>query len=151
MESFWVAIMFVVAGVLMLLAEYVAPKTYIALPGVLMLALGIIFLIYPEGVGDWWSSAIMVAVLVLLVFAAMKFFQMLAPSEQNEAIVAVSTAGKRGTVLEDVMPNATAGKIQFDDGTKSATAAVRIPAGAQVVVIEDKGTHVVVAEAEKKP
>jgi membrane protein implicated in regulation of membrane protease activity len=148
MDPFLVSVAFIVIGVLMLLAEYSAPKTYIAVPGAVLLALGIVIFIFPSWMDEWWSAIVLIIVLALLVFAAMKFFQMLAPSEQPEAL-AITMVGRRGAVVDEVVPNLTTGAIQFDDCTKNATATVRIPKGTQVVVIEDKGAHVVVEAADK--
>jgi len=148
MDPYWVSIAFIIIGALMLVAEYAAPKTYIAVPGAVLLALGIVLLFVPSWINEWWSVVILAVVLVLLLFAAVKFFQMLAPAEQPEAL-AVTMVGRKGTVLEEVVPEAATGTVQFDDCTKNATAAVRIPEGTQIIVVEDKGAHIVVEPADK--
>ena len=149
MDPLWLALAFIITGVLMLIVEYAAPESYLVIPGIGMLVLGALVLVDPSLLDEWWSIIIFVIVLVLMLFAAIKFFQMLAPSEQTESLVVVSKAGKIGTVTEDIVPNETTGKVKFDGCVKDATAATKIAAGVQVVVLEDNGTNVVVAETRK--
>ena len=151
MDPLWLALAFIITGVLMLIVEYAAPKSYLVIPGIGMLVLGALVLVDPSLLDEWWSIIIFVVVLVLMLFAAIKFFQMLAPSERPEALAIISKVGKIGTVTEDIIPNETTGKVKFDDCVKDATAATKIVAGVQVVVLEDNGTNVVVAETVKSP
>lgn len=151
MDPLWLALAFIVTGVLLLIVEYAAPKSYLVIPGIGMLVLGVLVFIDPSLLDEWWSIIIFAIVLILMLFAGIKFFQMLAPSEQTEALVVVSKVGKIGTVTEDIIPNETTGKVKFDDCIKNATAAAKISAGTQVVVLEDFGTNVVVAETGKNP
>jgi len=149
MDPLWLALAFVITGVLMLIVEYAEPKSYLVIPGIGMLVLGALVLIDPSLLDEWWSIIIFVTVLILMLFAAIKFYQMLAPSEQTEALVVVSKVGKVGTVTDEILPNETTGEVRFDDCTKDATAFTKIAAGTQVVVLEDSGTNVVVEETGK--
>lgn len=145
MDPIWLALAFTIVGILLLIAEYAAPKSYLVVPGAVLLVLGILTFIFPTWVDAWWSMIVLAIVLVLMLYAAIKFYQMLAPASQQEAMVLASIVGKKGVVKEEIVPNETTGKISVEARTLNATADVKIPAGTQVIITEDKGSHVVVA------
>lgn len=150
MDSFWIALAFVIIGVLLLIAELAAPGSFIIVPGTVLMVLGIIWMINPNWTLEWWSIIVAIIVLIPMIFAAIKLYQMLAPPAPPESTVATSLIGKRGTVLKEVVPNEISGKVHIENQTWSATAQRSIAAGKPVIVVDSKGVHVVVAEVEKE-
>jgi len=149
MDPFWLAMAFVIVGILMVIAEYFTPGTFIIVPGTVILVLGIIWLINPDWVLAWWSIIVAIVVVIPMVFVAIRLYQMLAPPAPPETTVASSLVGKRGSVLKEVVPNAISGKVRIDNDTWSATADGNIPIGAEVKVVESTGVHVKVAQIPK--
>jgi membrane protein implicated in regulation of membrane protease activity len=149
MDQFWIALAFVIVGLLLLLAETAAPGSFLIVPGTVVLVLGLIWLINPDWMLEWWSIIVAVIVLIIMLFVAIKFYQMLAPPAPPETTVAASLVGKKGVVLKETVPNAITGKVRIENDTWSATSAAKLPAGSSVVVVESSGVHVVVAEQKK--
>ncbi len=57
--------------------------------------------------------------------------------------------GSRGVVLEEIDPHAGQGMVKVLNEDWSASAATRIPAGARVVVVDVRGTRVIVEQLEE--
>ena len=150
MDEFWIALAFVIAGVLMLLAEAASPGSFIMVPGSVVIVLGLIWMLFPSWTLQWWSIIIALIILIPMIFVAIKLYQKLAPPAPPETTVATSLIGKSGVVLKEVVPNEISGKVKIENQTWSATAAVRIAAGAPVTVIESRGVHVVVSEIQNR-
>lgn len=150
MDPFWIALAFVIAGVLMLLAEAAVPGSFIMVPGTVVIVLGLLWMLYPSWTLQWWSIIIALIILVPMIFVAIKLYQMLAPPAPPETTVASSLVGKTGVVLKEVVPNEISGKVRIEGQTWSAMAARRIAVGTPVIVAESRGVHVVVTEIENR-
>jgi len=146
MDPFLIALAFVIIGILMLIAEAVTPGSFIIVPGTVILVLGLLWMINPEWTLAWWSPIVAVIVLVPMVFASIKLYQMLAPPAPPETTVASSLIGKKGVVTKEIIPGDISGKVRVDNDIWSATADRRIPVGTNVIIKESKGVHVVVEE-----
>jgi len=146
MDAFLIALAFVIIGILMLVAESVTPGSFIIVPGTVILVLGLIWMINPEWTFAWWSPIVAVIILIPMIFASIKLYQMLAPPAPPETTVASSLIGKKGTVTKEIIPGDISGKVRIDNDTWSATSTKRIPAGANIVVRDSTGVHVKVEE-----
>lgn len=146
MDPFYIALAFVIIGILMLIAEAVTPGSFIIVPGTVILVLGIIWMINPDWTLAWWSPIVAVIVLVPMIFASIKLYQMLAPPAPPETTVASSLIGKKGQVTKAIVPGDISGKVRIDNDIWSATGNRSIPAGTNVIVRESKGVHIVVDE-----
>jgi membrane protein implicated in regulation of membrane protease activity len=147
MDPFWIALAFIIVGILMIIAELATPGSFIIVPGTVVLVLGII---QPDWTLKWWSIIIAVIVLVPMIIASIKLYQMLAPPAPPETTVASSIIGRKGVVVSEIIPNTITGKVRLENNeTWSATAPMKIAVGVRVKVIESRGVHIVVAELEK--
>lgn len=146
MDPFLIALSFVIIGILMLIAEAVTPGSFIIVPGTVVLVLGLLWMANPDWTLAWWSPIVAVIVLVPMIFASIKLYQMLAPPAPPETTVASSLIGKKGQVTKEIVPGDISGKVRVDNDIWSATASKRIPIGTKVVVLESKGVHIVVDE-----
>jgi len=150
MDPFWIALAFIIVGILMIIAELAAPGSFIIVPGTVVLVLGIIWIIQPDWTLQWWSIIIAVIVLIPMIIASIKLYQMLAPPAPPETTVASSIIGRKGVVISEIIPNSITGKVRLENNeTWSATAPIKIAVGARVKVTESRGVHIVVAELEK--
>ena len=147
--SSWIALAFIIVGILMLVAEAVSPGSFIIVPGTVVLVLGLLWMINPAWTLEWWSIIIVIIVLIPMIIASIKLYQMLAPPAPPETTVASSLIGRRGVVVNEIVPNTITGKVKIENETWSATAPRRIAVGAPVEVIESRGVHVIVAELER--
>lgn len=146
MDPFLIALAFVIIGILMLIAEAVTPGSFIIVPGTVVLVLGLLWMVNPDWTLAWWSPIVAVIVLVPMIFASIKLYQMLAPPAPPETTVASSLIGKTGQVTKEIVPGDISGKVRVDNDIWSATSDKRIPAGTSVIVKESKGVHIVVDE-----
>jgi len=149
MDPLWIALAFVIVGILMLVAEAVSPGSFIIVPGTVVLVLGLLWMINPAWTLEWWSIIIVIIVLIPMIIASIKLYQMLAPPAPPETTVASSLVGRRGVVINEIVPNTITGKVKIENETWSATAPRRIAVGAPVEVVESRGVHVIVAELER--
>jgi inner membrane protein len=147
--SFLIALAFIIVGILMLIAEAAIPGSFIIVPGTVVLVLGLLWLINPAWTLEWWSIIVAVVVLIPMIFAAIKLYQMLAPPAPPETTVASSLVGRRGVVISEIIPNTITGKVRIENETWSATAPRKIAVGAPVEIVASRGVHIIVAELEK--
>lgn len=140
------ALIFVIIGILMLLAEAASPGSFIVVPATVLLVLGGIGLIYPDWLTTWYAPVTAVVVLVPMLFITIRLYQKLAPPVPPETTVASSLVGMKGIVEKEVLPNSMRGKVRISNDTWSATSTVPIPAGRMVVVKSSEGVHVFVEE-----
>lgn len=150
MDAVLIALAFIIIGVLLLIAEAVTPGSFIMVPGTTLIILGIIWMIYPDWINQWWSPILIVIIVIPMIFASIKLYQMLAPPAPPETTVGSSLIGKTGVVTVEVVPDKITGKVRIDNDNWSATSYKRIPVGTSIVVVESTGVHVRVDEIKKQ-
>jgi len=146
MDPQLIALAFVIIGILMLVAEAVTPGSFIIVPGTVVLVLGLLWLINPEWTLAWWSPIVAVIILIPMIFASIKLYQMLAPPAPPETTVASSLIGMKGQVTKEIVPGDISGKVRIESDMWSATGTKRIPVGATVIVKGSQGVHITVEE-----
>lgn len=140
------ALIFVIIGIFMLLAEAASPGSFIIVPATVLLVLGGIGLVYPDWLLTWYAPVTAVVVLVPMTIFTIKMYQKLAPPVPPETTVATSLVGMTGMVEVPVLPHSMKGKVRIANDTWSAVSDVPIPAGKRVVVKSSEGVHVKVEE-----
>lgn len=140
------ALVFVIIGVIMLLAEAANPGSFILVPATVLLVLGAIGLVFPDWLLSWWAPLAAVIVLVPTTIITIKIYQKLAPPVPPETTVASSLVGLKGVVTSEVRPNDLRGKVRIEHDSWSATSTKVIPVGTNVVVKSSEGVHVFVEE-----
>jgi membrane protein implicated in regulation of membrane protease activity len=144
--NWWIALGFVVTGIIMLLVETAAPGFFIAVPGTVLIILGLIGMAVTDFLISFWSPIVALIVCVPTIILVMMAYQKLAPPAPPETTVGASLIGKMGIVTTDVEPNNIRGKVKIKNDYWSATAPVQIPVGRKVVVVMSEGVHVTVQE-----
>ncbi len=140
------ALVFVIIGVIMLLAEAANPGSFILVPATVLLVLGAIGLVFPDWLLSWWAPLAAVIVLVPTTIITIKIYQKLAPPVPPETTVASSLVGLKGVVTSEVRPNDLRGKVRIEHDSWSATSTKVISVGTNVVVKSSEGVHVFVEE-----
>jgi len=139
----------VVIGILLLIIEVVEPGFFLAIPGGVLLVLGIIGLAYPELLTTIWTPVIVALVVTPLMVISLKFYQRLSPPTKPTTTMSSSLKGKTGRVLKTIQPEQIKGKIRIENQIWSATADTVIEEGKKVEVIEGRGVHLLVKEVEE--
>lgn len=137
---------FVISGIIMLLAETAVPGFFIAVPGTVLIVLGLMGMGIEGFITSIWSPVVALIVCVPTVIIVMMAYQKLAPPAPPETTVGASLIGKAGIVVTNVVPNSIRGKVKIKNDVWSATSTVPIPAGRRIVVIKSEGVHVTVQE-----
>jgi inner membrane protein len=135
-------LIFIVIGVLMLLAEAVTPGAFLVVPATVLLVLGALGLVAPDLLLSIWSPILAVAIGVPVFFLTVKGYQKLSPPMAPTTTVATSLIGMEGTVIIDTCPNTLKGKVKIENDIWSATSSLPIPAGYRVKVVHSEGVHV---------
>ena len=139
-------LIFVIGGILLLLAEAASPGSFLLVPATVLLVLGAIGLLAPSLLLSWWSPLITAVIVVPTTILTIKFYQKLAPPAPPETVVATSLVGQTGVVVTEVQPSSLIGKVRIANDTWSATSDKPIAAGKKVRVRSSEGVHVKVEE-----
>lgn len=144
-------LIFIIIGVIMLLAEAVTPGAFLVVPATVLIVLGAIGLIAPDLLLSIWSPIIAVLIGVPVFMLTVKGYQKLSPPMPPTTTVATSLIGKEGLVVTDVCPNNIRGKVKIENDVWSATSTRPIKAGYRVKVVHSEGVHVKVEPIGEVP
>jgi len=151
MEWEWqVGLIFVVVGVILLIAETASPGFFVAIPATVLMILGALGMVVEEFLLSPWSPIVAVVVAVPAFIITMYAYQRLAPPEPPTTTVGHSLVGKRGLVRAPIIPNSIQGKVRIENQSWSATSDHYIAVNTLVEVAESRGVHVVVREVPQE-
>ena len=140
-------ILLVIVGIILLIAETHTPGFFIAIPGTVLVIIGIAYILMPTIDPVLLSIVTLIGAMIAL-FAVMMFYKKLGEPEPPSTTTIDTLVGKMGVVIKKIEPNTLTGKVRIDSDVWSATADHEIKEGTKVVVIKGEGVHVVVREAE---
>ena len=138
----------IVVGTLFLVVEALNPGFFIAVPGTVLIILGILLVL---GV-DVFSTPFGLIVAVILTIAAsivtIWIYKKINPDTKSPTTVSRdSLVGMEGMVLVKVIPDSLSGKVRVAGQDWSARSEEGIiPVGSKVRVIKSEGVHIVVKE-----
>jgi membrane protein implicated in regulation of membrane protease activity len=141
-----VAMILLIVGALMILAEALSPGYFLLVPGTILVIIGFLALIFPGMLYSWWSPVLVLVIFAPMTYLTIKLYQKIAPPAPPETTVATSLVGLRGIVLDDVFPNNLKGKVRIANDTWSASSNEHIQKGTKVIVERSEGVHVFVVE-----
>ncbi|HDR74319.1 MAG TPA: NfeD family protein [Methanoculleus sp.] len=140
----------VVAGVVMLVVEAFSPGFFIAVPGTVLIILGLFALFFPAIFQSPWIIAIAVAAGLVSAVVTIWFYGRLTPDASPTTISRDSLVGREGRVLRQVNAETLAGKVAIDGVDWSArSTGGAIGTGTAVRVVRSEGVHIVVEEVEE--
>ncbi|MCK4718640.1 MAG: NfeD family protein [Thermoplasmata archaeon] len=137
-------IILIVFGIFMLISEVLAPGFFIAIPGTVMLALGLLGLVYPPALESWWTPLLVVGVGIPTFILTIEFYKKFGPVAPPITTSATSLKGKKGKVTVDIDMDSLKGKVKINNQIWSATSDHPISAGTEVEVVKSEGVHVTV-------
>jgi membrane-bound ClpP family serine protease len=140
----------VVAGAIMLVIEAFNPGFFIAVPGTVLIIMGLFSLFFPAIFNSPWIIAITVAAGLASAMATIWLYGRLTPEGSPTTISRDSLLGKTGWVRREVNAETLAGKVDIDGVEWSARSSQgSIAPGRKVRVVKSEGVHIVVEEVEE--
>jgi membrane protein implicated in regulation of membrane protease activity len=145
------ALAMIFAGVIILLAEPFVPGLFLAIPGTVLVTIGVIGLIFPDLMFSPISLIVGILFGLVALFVALRVYKFIAPTKPPTTTVGDSLIGKEGIITTQTDPdNRTKGKVRIGSTPWSASADSVIPKGTKVVVISSEGVHVKVKPIESE-
>ena len=144
---FWLGVALVIIGLLMLVAEVHAPGFFIAVPGTMLLVLGIALLAIGN-VDIYTALALMAIGAAISIAFTLWFYGRIGRPEPPTTTTPDKLVGTRGKVIKKVEPDSLRGKVRIGSEIWSATSKVEIPEGATIVVRGAEGVHLIVEEVK---
>jgi len=142
------AIMFVIAGAVLLIVEAVSPGVFMIIPGTVLIILGIIGYFYPDFLVSKLSPVLALAIAIPVTVGTVKLYQILARPEPPTTTVTESLIGREGVVTVATSSENIKGKVRIGTDTWSARSSEPIERGTEVIVADSEGVHVTVVRKQ---
>ncbi len=152
MEVFYVAVLLIVLGVLLIAVEITTPGFFLAIPGGVFIVYGVLLLAFPWLLGVWWGPWLLAVLSIPVTLFVVFMYRRLAPPEKPVTTTKDTLVGKEGIVVERVRPHDISGKVRLGTEVWSATCPEdegEIPPGTKVVVVDVNGVHLIVRRVRK--
>ena len=107
-----IGLAFIIIGILLFLVEATMPGFLVAVPGTVLIALGILMSF--EIVTGIWLLPIGLVVGLGSLYGTVKFYQTFAPPDTPSEMSIESYVGKTGKVTKAVSPDTASGKVRVD-------------------------------------
>lgn len=147
----WVAIGFLMFGLLLIFLEIVQPGFFIAVPGGVLFLAGALGIAFPGimfGVLGWILWPVILAVATLLNLWVYK--RWVPPGDKPITLSIDSLPGEEGEVTVAVTKDHMLGKVRIKGTTWSAHSTIDdIPVGTRVRVVRSEGVHIVVEAVDE--
>ena len=148
MEATTVALIIVIIGALLILAEAMNPGAFMVIPGTVLVIVGIIGFIVPDFLFSIYSPLTAILIAVPVTVATIFMYKKLAEPSPPETVVATSLVGKRGKVTSRTGPNDLKGKVRIGTDIWSANSDEEIEEDTEVEVVSAEGVHITVKRKE---
>ena len=149
MEAATVALVIIIIGALLILAEAMSPGAFIVIPGSVLIIVGIVGYIVPDFLFSIYSPIAAVVIAIPATLITIKIYQVLAKPVPPTTTVSDSLIGKKGKVTVATGPNDLKGKVRIGMEIWSANSDEDIGVGEQVEVVAAEGVHVTVVKRNK--
>jgi len=139
----------VVVGVILIVIQILAPgRTFTAIPGFFLAALGAIGLATKDETFTF-GYGVLIAAIAGLMAALLTFKRYDMHGKDRQKGRGASMIGKTGKVTRRISPEGTSGKVRIGKTEWKARSDGPIEAGKTVEVVDMKGLYLVVVEADK--
>lgn len=149
-DEMMIAIIMLIIGIILLLAEAAAPGNFIIVPATMLTILGIVFIFIPDQLLTIYTPILAVIVLIIAAVLAIQLYKRMSPVAPPETLVGTSLVGRVGVVTTMITPSTMLGKVRVNGEIWSAEASCNIPAGTPVKIISSEGVHVTVEEISQE-
>ena len=145
-----IGLAFIIIGILLFLVEATMPGFLVAVPGTVLIALGILMSF--DIVTGIWLLPIGLVVGLGSLYGTVKFYQTFAPPDTPSEMSIESYVGKTGKVTKAVSPDTASGKVRIDREEMRAIACDAcnsdIAVGTSVEVVSAEGITLTVKPKE---
>jgi inner membrane protein len=143
-----IGIVITIVGIALLGFELVHPGALLFIPGSVLLVAGFLYLFFPvELFGPIGPIAILVAAGVATLIE-LYYYRWVAPTHRPMSTTAGGLVGDEAVVVAAIIPDTLKGKVRIRSEIWSARAAVPIPVGARVRVVQGEGVSLAVEPIE---
>ncbi|HLE96020.1 MAG TPA: NfeD family protein [Candidatus Thermoplasmatota archaeon] len=141
-----VSTIFLVLGIVLLLIEAMSPGFFVAIPGTVLIILGVFALVVDDqAVFTFWAPIIALGTAIPTTAITVWAYRRIAPANGPPTTMSADAlVGKRGQVTTEVVPASMSGKVKVESQVWSATSDRSIPIGVEVVVTDVKGVTLTV-------
>ena len=147
MGMFSLGITLIIIGLILLIWEVHMPGFFIAIPGTILVVLGVA-LMFIENMNVLLTSILIIISGIFASIFTLLFYRHLGKPQPPETTTIEKLVGKTGIVTVKVEPNSLKGKVRIDSEVWSATANHEIEEGKKVIVVGGEGVHVYVKEVK---
>ncbi len=147
-----IGIVVTLVGIALFAFELIHPGALLFIPGSVLVVAGFLYLFFPTYLLD--SAVGPVAIVVAAVVATVVeifYYRWVAPTHRPLSTTSAGLVGEEAVVLVPIVPDTLKGKVRVRSEVWSARAAVPIPAGARVRVVQGEGVSLMVEPAESPP
>ncbi len=144
---FWAGVALIIVGLALLIAEVHVPGFFIAVPGTILLLLGL-GMLFIKNMDIITASLIVIISAVGSSLFTLWFYRKLGEPELPTTTTPDQFVGAVGTVIKDIEPGTLNGKVRIKNQVWSATANQRIEKGKTVRVRGAEGVHLIVEEVK---
>lgn len=141
-----IGLAFIIIGILLFLVEATMPGFLVAVPGTVLIALGILMSF--DIVSGIWLLPIGLVVGLGSLYGTVKFYQTFAPPDTPSEMSIASYVGKTGKVTATVFPDSMSGKVRIEREEMRATSDSEIAVGISVEVVSAEGITLTVKPKE---
>jgi membrane-bound ClpP family serine protease len=151
MDTWLIGLLLMVVGFIFLLVEVATPgQTFMAIPGTVLVVLGIISMAVPTWLfSEFWYAPVVTALIAAPVtLITIWFYRMFGMGGPPMTTVGSSLIGRQGVVTVPIIPDTLRGKVRIGNQIWSAVSDKTIPGGTKVEVVSSEGVHVHVEKIE---
>ena len=141
-----IGLAFIIIGILLFLVEATMPGFLVAVPGTVLIALGILMSF--DILTGIWLLPVGLAVGLGSLYGTVKFYQTFAPPDTPSEMSIESFVGMIGKVTKAVTPDSMSGKVRVDREEMRATSDLEIAVGTSVEVVSAEGITLTVRPKE---
>lgn len=140
----------VVLGTIFLVIEAASPGFFIAVPGTVMIILGVLLLLGIDIFNGPLGIVVGVVAAVAISLITIWVYRRINPGDQTPVTISRDTlVGLEGRVIKEVVSGSISGKVLIAGQEWSArSASGKIPEGVTVRVTSSEGVHIVVEEVK---
>ncbi len=135
----------IIVGIVLLFVEMSTPGFFIAIPGTVLIVVGIVISLVNDPV---LALGLSVVAIIPVTAGTIMFYRKLSPEMDPMTPSKDSLLGKNAIVTVPIKPDTIRGKVKIENTIWSATAKDEIEEGAKVVVVASKGVHVTVERVQ---
>ncbi len=144
-----VALIIIVVGALLIIAEAFSPGVFLLVPGTVFVIIGIVGYVFPDFLFSWYSPVSALLLAIPTTALTVKGYQLLGKPEPPITTISTSLIGKTGVVTTRVEVGNLKGKVRIDSDTWSADSDSPIEVGTKVTITDAEGVHVTVKPIEE--